>query len=124
MDIPLIRRFEMGYKAGAEKINPKIKINSNFIGVTGEAWNNPTKAKELALSQYGSGTDVIFVAAGASGTVTLPEGAIITLIRAHSTAGGTCTIFGGDSIPIVATFDLHLPKMVLTKRFLKWGMWF
>ena len=50
-------------------------------------------------------------AAGASGTVTLPEGAIITLIRSHSTAGGTCTIFGGDSIPIVATFDLHLPKM-------------
>ncbi|MGZ5280046.1 MAG: BMP family lipoprotein, partial [Pseudobdellovibrionaceae bacterium] len=39
----------------------------NFIGVSGEAWNNPAKAKELALSQYNSGVDVIFVAAGASG---------------------------------------------------------
>lgn len=67
MDIPLIRRFELGYKAGAEKINTKAQLISNFIGVTGEAWNNPAKAKELALAQYNSGVDVIFVAAGASG---------------------------------------------------------
>lgn len=68
MDIPLIRRFEMGYKAGAEKINPKIQMISNYIGITGEAWNNPAKAKELALSQYSQGVEVIFVAAGASGS--------------------------------------------------------
>ena len=47
-------------------------------------------------------------AAGTSGTVTLPVGASIISIRAHSTAGGTVTIFGGDAIPIVATFDLDL----------------
>jgi len=67
MDIPLIRRFELAYKAGAEKINPKIKVLSQFIGVTGEAWNNPPKAKELALSQLNSNADVLFAAAGASG---------------------------------------------------------
>lgn len=66
MDIPLIRRFAMGYAAGAKHINPKIKITENYIGVTGEAWNNPAKAKELALAQYSAGSDVIFVAAGAS----------------------------------------------------------
>jgi basic membrane protein A len=66
MDIPLIRRFEMGYVAGAKKINPSIKLKSNFIGVTGDAWHNPAKAKELALSQYSTGIDVIFSAAGAS----------------------------------------------------------
>jgi len=68
MDIPLIRRFEMGYEAGAKKMNPKIQLVSNFIGISGEAWNNPAKAKELALAQYNSGVDVIFVAAGASGS--------------------------------------------------------
>ena len=68
MDIPLIRRFELAYVAGAKKINPKIKTTSNFIGISGEAWNNPAKAKELAVSQYDSGTDVIFAAAGASNT--------------------------------------------------------
>jgi basic membrane protein A len=68
MDIPLIRRFETGYAAGAKAINPKIKIVTNYVGVTADAWNNPAKAKELAVSQYGSGVDIIFSAAGASGS--------------------------------------------------------
>lgn len=42
-------------------------------------------------------------AAGASGTVTPPKGAIIKQIVAHSAAGGTVVIFGGASIPIIAT---------------------
>lgn len=68
MDIPLIRRFAMGYAAGAKHVNPNIKVIENYVGVTGEAWNNPAKAKELALSQFSQKADVIFVAAGASGT--------------------------------------------------------
>ena len=67
MDVPLIRRFKMGYEAGAKKINPQITVIANFCGVTGEAWNNPPKGKELAMAQYGNGVDVIFAAAGASG---------------------------------------------------------
>lgn len=67
MDIPLIRRFALGYKAGVQFINPKTGVIENYIGSTGEAWNNPAKAKELALSQISSGADVLFVAAGASG---------------------------------------------------------
>lgn len=68
MDIPLIRRFEMGYSAGVKHVNPKAQVITNYIGVTGEAWNNPAKAKELALAQISQGADVIFVAAGASGS--------------------------------------------------------
>lgn len=68
MDIPLIRRFQMGYEAGVKHINPKAQILTNYIGVTGEAWNNPAKAKELALAQISQGAEVIFVAAGASGS--------------------------------------------------------
>ncbi len=67
MDVPLIRRFETGYEAGAKKINPRIDVVANFVGVTSEAWNNPPKAKELAVSQYEAGVDIIFAAAGASG---------------------------------------------------------
>lgn len=66
MDIPLIRRFEMGYIAGVKKINPRAKVVSNYIGVTPDSWNNPAKAKELALAQYSGGVDVIYSAAGAS----------------------------------------------------------
>ena len=67
MDVPLIRRFQMGYEAGVKKINPKAQLFVNYLGVTGEAWNNPPKAKEQALDQYNRGADVIFVAAGNSG---------------------------------------------------------
>ena len=67
MDIPIIRRFELGYKAGAKQINSNIRVLVNYVGVTGEAWNNPAKGKEIALSQYERGADVIFSAAGASG---------------------------------------------------------
>jgi basic membrane protein A and related proteins len=68
MDSPLIRRFEMGYVAGAREINPKIGIVSNFVGVTADAWNNPAKGKELAMAQYEDDVDIIFGAAGASGS--------------------------------------------------------
>jgi basic membrane protein A len=67
MDIPLIRRFEMGYEAGAKHVNPQVKVLANYVGVTSEAWNNPPKGKELALSQYEAGADIVFAAAGASG---------------------------------------------------------
>jgi len=66
MDVPLIRRFEMAYFQGAKDANPKIQKVSNFIGVTSESWNNPTKAKEIVLTQFDLGVDVIFGAAGAS----------------------------------------------------------
>ena len=67
MDVPLIRRFQMGYEAGVKKINPNAEVIANYLGVTGEAWNNPPKAKELALDQYHHGVEVIFAAAGNSG---------------------------------------------------------
>ena len=67
MDIPLIRRFQKGYEAGVKYINAKDTVINNYVGVTGEAWNNPAKAKEMALSQIGQKADVIFHAAGASG---------------------------------------------------------
>lgn len=45
--------------------------------------------------------------AGAAGTVTLPEGAVVVQIYARSTAGGTVAIFGGTAIPIIATTDFY-----------------
>lgn len=43
-----------------------------------------------------------FQYAGAFGTVTLTDGEIVHLVVVHSTAGGTFTIFGGPSIPVIA----------------------
>jgi basic membrane protein A len=57
----------MGYEAGVRSVAPKAKIQVSYIGVTGDAFSNPPKAKELALLQNAQGADVIFHAAGASG---------------------------------------------------------
>jgi basic membrane protein A len=67
MDIPLIRKFEVGYKAGAAYINPSIEVFANMTGTTPLAWNDPTRGSELAQGQFGRGADVVFHAAGATG---------------------------------------------------------
>src|SRR5205814_10125954 len=67
MDITLIHNFEAGYEEGARYVNPKIQVVQNYVGITDAAWNNPSKGKELAKSQFESGSDVIFQAAGNSG---------------------------------------------------------
>lgn len=67
MDIPLIHKFEAGYRAGALYVNPKCRVLTGYAGVTGEAFKNPAKGKELALAQAGKGADVIFHASGSTG---------------------------------------------------------
>ena len=67
MDIPLIRKFEVGYEEGAKSVNPDIRVIDNYVGVSDVAWNNPGKGKELAVAQIQKGADVIFTAAGNSG---------------------------------------------------------
>ncbi len=67
MDIPLIHKFESGYKSGAKMINPNIEVISNYAGVTGAAFKDPAKGKELATSQYNNGVDIIYHASGSTG---------------------------------------------------------
>lgn len=67
MDIPLIRKFALGYVEGARSVNPQIEVIQNMTGTTPAAWGDPTKGGELARSQFGRGADVVFHAAGATG---------------------------------------------------------
>jgi len=67
MDIPLIRKFHAGFEAGARAVNPKVVVIAKYAGNTGAAFKDPTKGKELALSEYHDGVDVIFHASGSTG---------------------------------------------------------
>jgi basic membrane protein A and related proteins len=67
MDSNIIRKFESGFIEGARYVKPDVKIISGFVGMTGSAFNDPAKGKELALGQYSRGADIIYQAAGASG---------------------------------------------------------
>jgi basic membrane protein A len=67
MDIPLIHKFEAGYRAGVTHVCPECTVVAQYAGVTPEAFRNPGRGKELALSQYQSGVNVIFHASGSTG---------------------------------------------------------
>ncbi len=68
MDIPLIRKFALGYAEGAKYANSNVEVFQNMTGTTPSAWNDPTKGGELAKSQFDRGADVVFAAAGGTGT--------------------------------------------------------
>lgn len=67
MDFPLIHKFEAGYKAGVSAVCPDCQVVAQYAGVTPEAFRNPGRGQELALSQYQSGVNVIFHASGSTG---------------------------------------------------------
>ena len=67
MAIALIKRFEAGYIAGVKYVYPECKVLSAYAGDTGQAFADPVKGKELALSQYDNGAWVIFHASGLTG---------------------------------------------------------
>jgi basic membrane protein A and related proteins len=67
MEIDLIKKFEQGYVQGAQTVYPGIEVIINYVGNTPTAWNDPTKAKEIANAQMGKGAKVIYAAAGGSG---------------------------------------------------------
>ena len=68
MDIPLIRRFECGYRQGIRYVNPKAELIANMTGTTPAAWNDPGRGAELAKGQFDRGVDVVYAAAGNTGT--------------------------------------------------------
>jgi basic membrane protein A len=67
MNFPLIHKFEAGYRAGIKHVCPNCTIIVQYAGVTPEAFRNPGRGKELALSQYQQGVDIIYHASGSTG---------------------------------------------------------
>lgn len=67
MKSPLVRRFEAGYEYGVKQVCPDCEVLSGHAGVEPKAFSDPTKGKELALTQYSRGADIIFHASGKTG---------------------------------------------------------
>ncbi|MEC0090356.1 BMP family lipoprotein [Paenibacillus macquariensis] len=61
VDIPLIKKYTEGFSEGLKSTNPTAEFFVNYVG----GFNDPAKAKELALVQLGKGADFI---AGAAAT--------------------------------------------------------
>ncbi len=63
MDVPIIRKFQTGWEEGAKYANPNVEFCSGYAG----SWGDPAKGKEIGLSCFEQGADVIFAAGGATG---------------------------------------------------------
>src|ERR1035437_888006 len=63
IDIPLLRKFEAGYAAGAREIDPSVKVLVKYVG----SFDDVASGKELAGVQFSEGADIIYVAAGKAG---------------------------------------------------------
>ena len=67
MDIPLIHRFEAGYRAGMKEVCAECELHVAYAGTTPEAFRDPAKGKAVAISQIASGSDIIYHASGTTG---------------------------------------------------------
>ena len=65
---PLIGKFEAGYVAGVKSVCPDCEVLVQYAGASPTAFNDPAKGKEISLQQIDQGADVIYHAAGNTGT--------------------------------------------------------
>ena len=65
----LIEKFDYGFQAGIQSIDPGIKVTSKYAN----AFDKPELGTSLAASIYDQGADVIFQAAGATGNGVFTE---------------------------------------------------
>lgn len=63
-EIPLIKKFEVGYEAGAKTANPKVEVlPAKYTG----NWDNVDDGKQAAMILFQSGADIVYHAAGRAG---------------------------------------------------------
>jgi basic membrane protein A len=69
VDVPLIHKFEAGFKAGAEAAKPGIKVQSKYLTQPPDfsGFGDPAKGKTAAEGMFDAGADVVYHAAGGSG---------------------------------------------------------
>ncbi len=69
VNVPLIKKFEAGYIAGAKAVNPAIKIDSQYLTQPPDfsGFGDPAKGKTAADGMYQKGADIVYHAAGGSG---------------------------------------------------------
>jgi len=70
VNVPLLQTFQAGFDAGAKHVDSSIKIDDKYLTNPPDfsGFTSPDKGKEAALGMYNGGADVIYAAAGGSGT--------------------------------------------------------
>ncbi|WP_292607911.1 BMP family ABC transporter substrate-binding protein [Nocardioides sp. REDSEA-S30_B4] len=69
VETPLIQKFEAGYVAGAESVNPDIEVDVTYLTQVPDfsGFADPAKGKTAAEGMFDNGADIVYHAAGGSG---------------------------------------------------------
>ncbi len=69
VETPLIQKFEAGYVAGAEAVNPDIEVDVTYLTQVPDfsGFADPAKGKTAAQGMFDNGADIVYHAAGGSG---------------------------------------------------------
>ena len=87
MEMPLIKKFEAGYRAGARAVAPDVQVLAAYTG----SFDNVARGKQIAEDLLAKGADVVFHAAGSDGLGT------IQAVKEARAAGGDVYAIGVDS---------------------------
>jgi basic membrane protein A len=70
VNVDLIKKFEAGYTMGAKTVNPAIKVQVKYLTQPPDfgGFNDPAKGKIAAAGMFQQGADVVYAAAGGSGS--------------------------------------------------------
>jgi basic membrane protein A len=105
VEVPLLKKFEAGFVAGAKQVKPDIKTQVKYLSQPPDfsGFGAPDKGRETANGMYDAGADVIYAAAGGSGVGVFQAAA----------AKGKLGI-GVDSDQYESIGDPALQKVILT----------
>jgi basic membrane protein A len=102
---PLIQKFEAGYVAGAQTVNPQIRVDRQYISPAGDfsGFNDPARGQIVAQGMYDAGADIVYHAAGGSG---------IGVFQAAAASGNRA--IGVDSDQYQTVTDPALQAVIMT----------
>ncbi len=105
VESPLIQKFEAGYVAGAQAVNPQITIDRQYISPAGDfsGFNAPDRGLLVAQGMYEAGADIVYHAAGGSG---------LGVFQAAAAAGARA--IGVDSDQFQTVDDQALQAVIMT----------
>ncbi len=104
MEVPLIRKFEAGFRAGVMTTNPAAAKNL-FVSYTG-SFDNVSAGKQVGQDLLAKGADVVFHAAGGDGL------GVIQAVKEARAAGRQAYVIGVDSDQSHVAPDAVLTSMV------------
>jgi basic membrane protein A and related proteins len=104
MEIPLIKKFEAGFRAGVSATNPDA-ASRILISYTG-SFDNVAIGKQIAQDMLAKGADVVFHAAGSDGL------GVIHAVKEARAAGKNAWVIGVDSDQWPVAPDAVLTSMI------------